>query len=257
MPDTMKQRLQNGERVVAFAVGRMFNHNIVRYLGMTGDFDGFWIDVEHGGLTTSDIEVAATAGQAHGLECFVRVPPTDYATVTRCFESGATGVMAAQIRTAGEAEEFVQWAKFAPRGRRGLNPLGFDGAYGTVPLSEFAERANRETFVAIQIETAGAVNEVEDIAAVDGVDLLFVGPSDLSQAVGVIGDFMGAPSLEALDRVSAACKANGKQWGAVTPNPDYAAMLIDKGCTLISVVNDVKLVTEGLAATKEKYSLLW
>ncbi len=257
MPETMKQRLRNGERLVVFAVGRMFHHNIVRYLGMTGLFDGFWIDVEHGGLTTADIEIAAGSGQAHGLECFVRVPPTDYATVTRCFESGAIGVMAAQIRSAAEAEEFVQWAKFAPRGRRGLNPLGFDGAYGTVPLSEFAQRANRETFVAIQIETARAVEEVHEIASVDGVDLLFVGPSDLSQAVGTIGDFMGAASLEAVDRVAAAGAAPGKQWGAVTPNPEYAAMLVDKGCTLISPVNDVKLVTEGLAATKKKYSLLW
>jgi 2-dehydro-3-deoxyglucarate aldolase/4-hydroxy-2-oxoheptanedioate aldolase len=257
MAETMKQRLQNGERLVVFALGRMFNHNIVRYLGMTGAFDGFWVDVEHGGLTTADIEIAAAAGQAHGLECFVRVPPTDYATVTRCFESGATGVMAAQIRSAAEAEEFVQWAKFAPRGRRGLNPLGFDGRYGTIPLSEFAETANEETFVAIQIETAGAVDEVDGIAAVNGVDLLFVGPSDLSQAVGVIGDFMGAPSLEAVDRVAAACSAYGKHWGAVTPNPQYAALLIEKGCTLISVVNDVKLVTEGLEATKEKYSILW
>jgi 2-dehydro-3-deoxyglucarate aldolase/4-hydroxy-2-oxoheptanedioate aldolase len=257
MPDTMKQRLDRGERLIVFAVGRMFNHNIVRYLGMTGDFDGFWVDVEHGGLTTADIEIAAMAGQAHGLECFVRVPPTDYATVTRCFESGAMGVMAAQIRSADEAEEFVRWAKFAPRGRRGLNPLGFDGRYGTVPLSEFAERANEETFVAIQIETAQAVEEVDGIAAVDGVDLLFVGPSDLSQAVGSIGDFMGDASMDAVDRVSAACRARGRHWGAVTPSPEYAEILIDKGCTLISPVNDVKLVTEGLAATKERYSLLW
>jgi 2-dehydro-3-deoxyglucarate aldolase/4-hydroxy-2-oxoheptanedioate aldolase len=253
----MKQRLLGGERLVVFAVGRMFHHNIVRYLGMTGAFDGFWIDVEHGGLDTTDIEIASSAGHAYGLECFVRVPPTDYAAVTRCFESGASGVMAAQIRSAEEAEEFVTWAKFAPRGRRGLNPLGFDGRYGTVPLSEFAQRANEETFVIVQIETAQAVEEVDGIASVDGVDLLFVGPSDLSQAVGKIGDFTGEASLQAIDRVAAACRANGKHWGAVTPNPDYASMLIEKGCTLISPVNDVKLVTEGLAATKERYSILW
>jgi 2-keto-3-deoxy-L-rhamnonate aldolase RhmA len=60
-----------------------------------------------------------------------------------------------------------------------------------------------------------------------------------------------------VDRVAAACVTHGKHWGAVTPSPEYAAMLIDKGCTLISPVNDVKLVTEGLASTKEKYSLLW
>jgi len=257
MPDSMKQRLQRGERLVVFAVGRMFHHNIVRYLGMRGGFDGFWVDVEHGGLTTHDVEIAATAGLAHGLDCFVRVPPTDYATVTRCFESGAGGVMAAQITSAAQTEEFVQWAKFAPRGRRGLNPLGYDGEYGSIPLPAFAERANRDTFVAIQIETAQAVAEVDAIAATDGVDLLFVGPSDLSQAVGAIGDFTGRASLEAIDRVAEACRAHGKQWGAVTPSPDYADMLITKGCTLISPTNDVKLVTTGLAAVKEAYSSLW
>jgi 2-dehydro-3-deoxyglucarate aldolase/4-hydroxy-2-oxoheptanedioate aldolase len=257
MPDSMKHRLAQGELLVVFAVGRMFHHNIVRYLGMQGGFDGFWIDVEHGGMTARDIEIGAMAGAAHGLECFVRVPPTDYATVTRCFESGATGVMAAQIRSAAQAEEFVQWSKFAPRGRRGLNPLGFDGGYGSIPLAEFTEQANRDTFVAVQIETAQAVTEVDAIAAIDGVDLLFVGPSDLSQAVGSIGDFTGPASMEAVDRVAEACRAHGKHWGAVTPSPAYASTLIEKGCTLISPTNDVKLVTSGLDAVKEAYSLLW
>jgi 2-dehydro-3-deoxyglucarate aldolase/4-hydroxy-2-oxoheptanedioate aldolase len=257
MAELMKVRLQRGERLMVFAVGRMFNPNIIHYLGMRGGFDGFWIDVEHAGFTTRDIEIAATAGMAHDLDCFVRVPPTDYATVTRCFESGATGVMAAQITSAEHAEEFVRWAKFAPRGRRGLNPLGFDGGYGSVPLAEFAERANRDTFVAIQIETAQAVEEVDAIAAVDGVDLLFVGPSDLSQAMGAIGDFMGERSMEAVDRVAAACRAHGKQWGAVTPSPAYAAILVEKGCALISATNDVKLVTSGLDAFKEAYAAIW
>jgi 2-dehydro-3-deoxyglucarate aldolase/4-hydroxy-2-oxoheptanedioate aldolase len=257
MPELMKHRLHRGERLVVFAVGRMFHPNIIRFLGLQGVFDGFWIDVEHGGLTVHDIEMAATAGMAHGLDCFVRVPPTDYATVTRCFESGATGVMAAQITSADHAEEFVRWAKFAPRGRRGLNPLGYDGGYGSIPLAEFAERANRDTFVAIQIETASAVAEVDGIAAIDGVDLLFVGPSDLSQAVGVIGDLTGAESLAAIDRVAEACRRHGKQWGAVTPTPAYAAMLVERGCSLISLANDVKLVSAGLAGLRNDYSAVW
>ncbi|MDH3262268.1 MAG: aldolase/citrate lyase family protein, partial [Acidimicrobiia bacterium] len=159
--------------------------------------------------------------------------------------------------SAGQAEEFVRWAKFAPRGRRGLNPLGYDGAFGSLPLAEFAERANRESFVAVQIETAQAVEEVEAIAAIDGVDLLFVGPSDLSQALGVTGDIMHERCLEAVDRIATACRAHGKHWGAVTPTPEYASILIDKGCTLISPTNDVKLITSGLVAVKERFSNLW
>lgn len=257
MSDLIKYRLLRGERVIVFAVGRMFHHNVIRYLGQQGGFDGFWIDVEHGGLTSRDVEIAAMAGQAHGLDCFVRVPATDYATVTRCFEGGASGVMGAQIASAAHAEEFVRWAKFYPRGHRGLNPLGYDGGYGGVPMAEFTERHNRDSFVAIQIETAGAVDDIEAIAAIEGVDALFIGPSDLSQAMGVIGDFTHERCIAAIDRVAAACRANGRHWGAVTPSPDYAAMLIEKGCSLLSPANDVKLVAAGLTALKSQYASLW
>jgi 4-hydroxy-2-oxoheptanedioate aldolase len=257
MTESIKHRLQNGERLVVFSVGRMFHPNIIQSLGLQGGWDGFWIDVEHAGLTTQDVELAAMAGRAHGLDNFVRIPPTDYATVTRCFESGTGGVMAAQIMSAEHAEEFVQWCKFAPRGRRGLNPLGYDGQYGTLPMAEFTESANNDSFVAIQIESSGAADEVEDIAAIDGVDLLFVGPSDLSQALGVIGDFMHERCIESIDRIAAACKANGKQWGCVAPSVAYAEMVVEKGCTLITPTNDVKLINAGLQSVREQYGLLW
>jgi len=224
---------------------------------MTGEFDGFWIDVEHGGLTTQDIELAATAGRAQDLDCFVRIPPTDYATVTRCFESGATGVMAAQITSADHAEQFVRWAKFHPRGNRGLNPLGFDGKFGLLSMADFAEQHNRDSFVAIMIESASAVEEIDDIAAIDGVDLLFVGPSDLSQAMGVIGDINNEKCIAAIDRVAEACRKHGKHWGAVTPTPAYATMLLEKGCTLITPTNDVKLMGAGMAAVRSQFSDLW
>lgn len=246
---SFKERLAAGERLVVFSVGRMFHPNVVHYLGMSEKFDAMWVDVEHAGISITEMESAVTAGRVYGLETFVRVPPTDYATVTRCFESGATGVMAAQINSASQAEEFVTWAKFAPRGRRGLNPLGHDGRFGGTPLLEFTERANRETTVGIQIETLGALEEVEEIAAVDGVDFLFIGPSDLSQALGVTGDFMNELCLAAVDRIAAACAGAGVALGAVTPNPDYAGLLATKGCTLISPTNDVKLFANGLAAT--------
>lgn len=257
MSDLMKHRLQNGERLVVFAVGRMFHHNIIQHLGMQGGWDGFWIDTEHAGLTAREVEIAAMAGRAHGLDSFVRVPPTDYSAVTRCFEGGATGVMGAQIQSAEHAEQFVRLAKFAPRGQRGLNPLGYDGGYGTIPMGEFTERANRDSFVAIQIETALAAAEVDDIAAIDGVDLLFVGPSDLSQALGVTGDFMHDRCIDAVDRVAAACRAHGKHWGAVTPSVAYADMVAEKGCTMISVTNDVKLVAAGLESVRHQFRSLW
>lgn len=257
MTELMKHRLKNGERLMVFSVGRMFHHNVVQFLGMQGGWDGFWVDGEHSEVSAHDIEIAAMAGRAYGLDSFVRIPPTDYALVTRCFESGAGGVMGAQIQSAAHAQEFVSWCKFAPHGKRGLNPLGYDGGFGSLPMAEFTAKANRDTFVAIQIETALAAEEAEEIAAIDGVDLLFVGPSDLSQALGVIGDFTHERCIEAVDRIAAACAAHGKHWGAVTPTVAYAEMVAEKGCSMISPTNDVKIVAAGLKAVREQFGMFW
>ena len=169
MTPTLKQRLASGETVNVFAVSRLFHPNAIQMYAIHGGFHGFWIDHEHAGLTIEQMEAAAAMGRASGLDCFVRLAPTDYALVTRCFESGATGVMAAQINSAEQAEGFVRWCKFARRGNRGLNAGGFDGRFGNLPLAEFCEKANRETFVAIQIETVAAVEDCDAIAAIDGV----------------------------------------------------------------------------------------
>ncbi len=254
MPDSLKTRLARGDQVMVFAVGRLYHHNLIRLLGMRSGFAGFWIDHEHVGLTVRDMEIAAAAGHSVGLDCFVRIPPTDYALVTRCLETGAGGVMAAQIHSAEQAEEFVRWAKFFPRGCRGLNTGGYDADFGARPPAEFTAAANRDTFVAIQVETLGAVEECDAIAAIDGVDHLFVGPADLSQSLGVTGDFMHAKCIAAIDQVAAACRNHGKTWGAVTPTPEHAAMLVEKGCTLLSPINDVRLANAGLKALQTEFA---
>jgi 2-dehydro-3-deoxyglucarate aldolase/4-hydroxy-2-oxoheptanedioate aldolase len=253
MPETLKQKLARGERTVVFAVGRVFHHNLIQMFGLSGGFDGFWIDAEHSGFSAGEMEIAAMAGRSSGLDSFVRLAPTDYASVTRSLESGVGGVMAAQIHSVEEAEQFVKWAKFAPRGLRGLNTGAYDGGFGTLGLAEFSARANRDTFLAIQIETLGALETVDEIAAIDGVDHLFVGPSDLSQALGVTGEFLHPKCMAALDRVSRACENSGKSWGAVTPTPEHAAACVSRGCRLISPTNDIRLINAGLRATKEAF----
>ena len=251
---TIKQRLAAGEMVMICGIGRIWHHNLVHILGISGGFHGLWFDMEHVGLSTRDLELATSVARQHGLDTFCRVAPTDYATVTRCFEAGSSGIMAAQIFTAAQAEEFVKWSKFAPRGYRGLNTGGWDAAFTTIPAAEFTRRANEETFVAIQIETVQSVEECEAIAAIDGVDALFVGPADLSQSLGVTGQFFHEKCLAAIDRVSAACRNTGKQWAAVAFNPQHADMLVEKGCRMISPTNDTRIVVAGVAAAKKDFA---
>ena len=251
---SLKERLGRGESVNVFSIGRAFHPNLIQMFAIHGGFQGFWVDHEHVGFSIDQIELAATAGRAAGFDCFVRVAPTDYALVTRCLESGARGVMAAQINTAEQAEQFVSWAKFAPRGRRGLNAAAYDGRFGNLPLADFCETANRESFVAIQIETAQSVANVDAIAAIEGVDHLFLGPSDLSQDLGVIGQFLHPKCLDAIERISAACRKYGKSWGAVTMTPDHCEVLVKHGCQLISMTNDVRLINAGIKSVKQTFS---
>lgn len=254
---TLKEKLAAGERCTTFALGRNCHHNVVLMFGMAGGFDGFWIDAEHSGFSATELEIASMAGRTVDLDCFVRIAPTDYATVTRCFESGPTGVMAAQIHTAAQAEEFTRWCKFAPRGIRGLNTSAFDGGFASLPAARFVEKANRETFVAIQIETLGALEQCDEIAAIDGVDHLFVGPSDLSQALEVTGDFMNPKCAAAVERVAAACRRHKKTWGAVVMTAEHAKMYADKGCLLFSPTNDVRVVNAGIKAVKGAFPELF
>jgi 2-dehydro-3-deoxyglucarate aldolase/4-hydroxy-2-oxoheptanedioate aldolase len=254
---SLKQRLQQEEQVNVFAIGRAFHPNLIEMYAARGTYQGFWIDHEHSGFTIDQIESATRAGRACGLDSFVRVAPTDYALVTRCLESGASGVMAAQISSAEQAEEFVQWCKFAPRGRRGLNSGGFDGGFGRLPLAEFCEQANRNSFVAIQIETREALECCEAIAAIDGVDLLFIGPADLSQALGVTGDFLHPDCLRGVARIARACEAVKKPFGAVTTSPEHAQMLLEEGCRLLSPTNDVRTFQAGLDAVHSRFPMLF
>ncbi|SFJ50580.1 HpcH/HpaI aldolase family protein [Planctomicrobium piriforme] len=256
-PVTIKQRLANGERLNVFAISRSFHPNHIEMYALQGGFSGFWIDHEHTGFTIDMMEAAVRAGRACGLDCFVRLAPTDYASVTRCLESGAGGVMAAMISTVAQAEEFVTWAKFAPRGRRGLNNWGRDGNFSLTPVAEFCRLSNERTLVGIQIETVSAVECCEEIAAIDGVDMLFVGPADLSQAYGITGQMLHPTLLSAIDRVSKACRDQGKTFGAVAFSPEQGALLMEQGCRLISLTSDVRTFQEGIAATKQSFGKLF
>jgi 4-hydroxy-2-oxoheptanedioate aldolase len=254
---TYKQRLDAGETVLSLAVGRTLHYNMLQMVGISGGFHGVWLDMEHVGLTTEQLEIATLACRAHGLDSFCRLAPTDYASVTRCLEAGAGGVMAAQVFSTAQAEEFVRWAKFAPRGCRGLNTGGVDAGFTTMSAADFTRKANAETFVLIQIETLPALEECDQIAAIDGVDALFIGPADLSQSLGVTGQFFHEKCIAAIEKVAAACQRHKKHLASVVFNPEHAQLLYDRGCRFLSPTTDVRVVMAGLQAVKKDFAKLF
>jgi 4-hydroxy-2-oxoheptanedioate aldolase len=251
--ETLKTRLQRGESVNVCAIGRMFHHNLVQQIGLSGGFQGFWFDLEHTGMSIQDVEIGATAARSVGLDSFVRIAPSDYGIFSRCLETGASGVMAAQVHSVEQAEQIVQWCKFYPVGRRGMNNGGFDAGYGKLGLAEYCEKANRETLIIIQIESGIAAANADAFLSVPGVDMLFIGPADLSQSLGVPGDYLNPKCLEAMDQVSAACLKHGKPWGVVPIDQEYAALCYSKGCRMFSNAADFRIISLGLAAAKQKF----
>lgn len=241
-----KELLAAGRVVKVFSMARFVHPVVIDMFGLAGGFDGFWLDQEHGGLTYEQICLGAVCARANDFDCFVRLAPINYSQVTQAFEAGAGGVMAARIESAAQAEEFVRWAKFGPRGNRGMNSGGRDAHFTHKSQKQFAEDANREHLVSIQIEMLGALDEVEQIAAIDGVDLLFIGPSDLSQAFGHLGEVNHPKVWEAVDRVAAACQRHGKYWGILPADDAYTKRALDKGCQFLIIGGDVACLKRGI-----------
>jgi 4-hydroxy-2-oxoheptanedioate aldolase len=250
----IKQLLAEGKVVRMFGLGQLVSPKLVEIIGEHGQFDALWLDFEHGGLTMKDIELATMAARSYGIDHFVRLPATDYATVMRPLEAGAGGVMFSMVRSPAEVEQAVRWAKFWPEGERGLNGGNRDGRFGLTPLAEYTARANAETFVGVQIETAGALASAAEIAAIPGVDLLFIGPSDLSQVLGVTGDFENPKCQDAIQSVAQACARAGKPWGVFSRGPEYASRMRDRGCRLFVLGADIHVIHAGIRNLKERYA---
>jgi len=253
MAHVFHERLAAGKVVRVFSMSRIMHPVVFDVFGFAGDFDGLWLDQEHGGMSIEQVQVASACARANGLGLFVRMAATGYHQVTQNLEAGAHGVMAARLNSAAAVEEFVRWSKFAPRGDRGLNVSGYDAHYTYKPFGHYVIDANRDHFLAVQIETLGALEEVDQIAAIDGVDLLFVGPADMSQALGCIGQINHEKVWEAVDRVSVACRAHGKPWGTVAAGPDHAARCLEKGCQMLTLANETLALRRGVDALKDWY----
>ena len=257
MHGLFKQMLAAGRLVRVLAVGRLPHPIVIEILGHADGYDGVWLDQEHAGLTTEQITTLSIACRANHLGCFVRMPFTHYSLVSQNLESGVDGVMAARIANVAEAQRFAAWCKFHPLGYRGINTSGADGHYTGKEISEFAADTNQANFVAIQIETLGSLKDVEEIAALEAVDLLFVGPADLSQELGRLGQPDHPDVWDAIEQVAKACAKHGKHWGIVPAGPKYAERCVELGCRMITIGNDVSALRLGIASVKHTYQSMF
>jgi 2-dehydro-3-deoxyglucarate aldolase/4-hydroxy-2-oxoheptanedioate aldolase len=205
-------------------------------------------DMEHTGWGFETIELLIGATRAAGAAPYVRVPTAQRSYLSRVLDLGAMGVMVPMVPDRHQAEDIVAWSKYPPMGVRGT-AFGFRrDAFVVGDIVATMSSANAETLLIAQIETVEGLANVEEIAAVEGIDVLWIGQFDLTTSMGIPGRFDLPAFGEALDRVAVAAAANGKVVGYMATSLEEAAAMIDRGFRCIAYSHDVDVYTGALRA---------
>ncbi|MDH7602627.1 MAG: aldolase/citrate lyase family protein [Armatimonadota bacterium] len=235
-PSRVLRKLRAGEVVSCFKLNLTCSR--VADLASALGFDCIWVDMEHTSLDWSDVEKIILAAKTHDSDVIVRVARGSYSDYIRPLELDAAGIMVPHCMGLEDARFIVRTTRFQPLGRRPVDGGNSDGLYCNVPFVEYLEQANEQRFVAVQIEDPEPLDEIDDIASLPGIDILFFGPGDFSHAIGVPGEMNHPRVVEARRRVAEAALAHGKFAGTMA-GPDNLEELVDMGYRFLNIGADV------------------
>ncbi|MEP9377809.1 aldolase/citrate lyase family protein [Aquabacter sp. CN5-332] len=246
----VKEKLANDEVVASMTV-RLVRHVEIARIARTAGFDALYVDVEHSsfGLDTTG-QICMMALEV-GIVPFVRVPSNTPDYISRALDGGALGVIAPHVRSAEEARAVVSAAKFPPFGERGISAGLPHLHFRSFPTVEAFAALNAATMVVVQFESADAVEQAEEIAAVDGVDLVLIGTNDLMADMGIPGQFEHPRVRDAFARTIAACRKHGKHVGVggLSTRPQLMAEMVGLGARYVSTGTDLAFLL-GAATQK-------
>ncbi len=201
------------------------------------------IDTEHAQVNPETLgAMMAILGDA-GPAPLVRVGNVDQYLIKQALDSGAHGILVPLVNTEAQAKAAVAFAKYPPEGVRGAAAAA-SSRYG-IELASYLRNANDETMVGVQIEAREALDNLDAIASVKGVDVLFVGPQDLTLSLGLLDDRTNPKVRDAMRQVVDACERHGKIPGTLVINPDEKKTAVDLGFRFISLASDVRFLIQG------------
>lgn len=201
-------------------------------------FDCLWTCLEHVPNDLNLIERQIWAAKGYDVDVLVRVARGSYSDYIRPLELDASGIMVPHIMSAKDARRVVRMTRFHPVGLRPVDGGNADGQYCGIDFCEYLKQANEQRFLAVQIEDPEPLEELDEIAALNGIDILFFGPGDFSHAIGAPGKWNDSRIADARRRVAEAARKHGK-WAATVGNPDNMRELIGLGYQFISIGADV------------------
>lgn len=251
----IKKRLLDGQTIIGTMLQEMFTPAIGQILKQVG-FDFFMLDMEHGPYTLKDAADILRVGRILDMCPLVRIVSPEYNLISQPLDHGAMGLMLPRIETRGEVEKLIESMKYPPVGKRGCSSDAPHAEYNFGPLPEFLEINNEDTLAIVQIERKVAIERIDDLLSVPGVDVAMIGPEDLSVSLGVPGETTHPKVEKAIEQVIAAANrhnvVSGIHMGSVTQLQDWMA----KGMRMIMYSSDLGFLMEaasaGLSQIKEK-----
>jgi len=245
-PNPLKNRLLDGGTSFGLFAFEFFSPGLAQIAQAAGA-EFLLLDMEHSGAGIETIKQQLACCRGLEIAPMVRVPANQYHFVARVLDMGALGVMVPMVETAEQAREIVKWTRYPPLGRRGAVLGGAHDDYSGGDAREKLAAANERCLVMLQIETDIGLDNVEAIAAVEGVDAIYIGFLDLSNFLGVPGEVQDPRYLAAVARIAAAAQRHGRVLGTLAPGVAFAREYLAKGFRMICFGTDAGLMQAALS----------
>lgn len=243
----MRQKLQAGKRAMGSFVCELRSPAVAGLLAREG-FDFILVDTEHGIFDPREVEAHIAAARAAGLCSLVRVSTTDRAEIMRVLDAGAEGIMVPMVRSLDDARRAVAHSKYPPLGQRGAHFARPHNDFSPpTDTAAYMAEANKSLLTVLQIETLEAAEIVDELAALDGVDMLYIGPGDLSIALGHPGQVNHPDVLAVVERMVQACRAHGKLAGSHFNDTAHLPALAERGVQVYGFGAVVRMLAVGVA----------
>ena len=231
-PNPLKQKIRDGKLVL----GTMLPTHDIRIAtalayGCSADF--IWIDQEHSPFGPRDLEMIPIVLRQQGIAPMVRVAWNDPAHIKKAYDGGAVSVMVPQIDNVAEAKQAIEYANYPPLGKRGISPTW--PALAGEDFMKVVKTANDETVLILQMESVEAYDQADEILALDGFDVLLVGPMDLSASLGVTADMQNPKVQTIMEEMPKRAEGTGKIIGTTLGNPDEIRQKIDWGYKFLNL----------------------
>ena len=250
---SLRQSLRNEGLLLCLALLNSRTPEVPAIAAACG-YDAIYVDLEHTATSLDTVAVMCSGAVGAGIAALVRVPSQDPSLIARVLDVGAAGIIVPHVNSPQEARDVVAAARFPPLGHRSISGPNVLSGFRPRPAPELASFLESQTVVAVMVETPAAVAEVDAIASVDGVDMVLLGPSDLTAEMGIHGDYENAHFHYAVRSVAAACRNHGVALGvAGIKSVDLLERFVGMGLRFISAGTDDGMMTE--AATMRAQAL--